>query len=132
MKNRCQKNTWFSTQFFLDFSWFWLPKTTPKSMVFRYFFENVDFVKIVLPSRRNCYFSCFGRPKNDPKSMPKRIRKKQRKKPSQKSMLASILASQNRPRSRKIAPKRDVKRSLFRDAMQTARTLTEVNGPQRL
>ena len=48
MKNRCQKNTCFSTQFFLDFSWFGLPKTTPKSRFFRTFFENVDFVKIVV------------------------------------------------------------------------------------
>ena len=64
-KNRCQKTTCFLTQFFLDFSKFWPPKTKPKSKFFCYFFENVDFMKIVLPSRRNCYFSRFEPPKND-------------------------------------------------------------------
>ena len=79
MKNRCQKNTWFSTLFFLDFSSFWPPKTKPKSSFFRYFFENVDFVKIVLPSKRNCYFSGSELPKNDPKSILERTRTKHRK-----------------------------------------------------
>ena len=99
MTNRCQKNTWFSTPFFLDFSWFWRPKTTPKSRFFRCFFENGDFVKIIVFLKENCYFSGFEPPKNDPKSMPKRTRKKHRKKTSQKSILASVLASQNFPES---------------------------------
>ena len=34
LKNRCQKNTCFSTAVFLDFSPFWPPKTTPKSTFF--------------------------------------------------------------------------------------------------
>ena len=80
MKNRCPKNTSLSTPFFLDFSWFWLPKTTPKSRFFRTFFENVDFVKIVLPPRRRAYFQGSEPLKIHPKSMPKRIRKKHRKK----------------------------------------------------
>ena len=99
MKNRCQKNTWFSTPFFLDFSWFWPPKTTPKSTFFRYFFENVDLVKIIVFPKENCYFSGFEPPKNHEKSMPKRTRKKHRKKTSQKSILASVLASQTLPKS---------------------------------
>ena len=36
-KNRCQQNTCFATPFFLDFSSFWPPKTTPKSKFFRTF-----------------------------------------------------------------------------------------------
>ena len=46
MKNRCQENTWLSTPFFLDFSWFWPPQTSPKSRFFRICFEDVDFLKI--------------------------------------------------------------------------------------
>ena len=53
-KNRCYKITCFSTPFFLDFSWLWRPKTTPKSKFFRYFFENIDFVKIVVFPKENC------------------------------------------------------------------------------
>ena len=79
-KNRNQKTTCFLTQFFLDFSQFWPPKTKPKSRFYRYFFENVDFVKIVLPPRRRAYFQGSEPPKTDPKSMPKRTRKKHRKK----------------------------------------------------
>ena len=97
-KNRCRQNTCFSTPFFLDFSSFWPPKTTPKSTCFRTFFENVNFVEIVLPSRRRAYFQGSEPPKNHPKSMPKSIRKKHRKKASQKSVLASVLASQNFPK----------------------------------
>ena len=46
MKNRCQKNTWFSIQFFLDFARFWPPKTIPKSRFFRYCFAKCDVLKI--------------------------------------------------------------------------------------
>ena len=99
MQIRCEKNTCFSTPFFLDFSSFWPPKTTPKSSFFRFFFENVDFVKILVFPKENCYFSSFGPPKNNPKSIPKRVRKKHRKKTSQKSILASVLPSQNLPKS---------------------------------
>ena len=45
-------------------------KNPAKSRFFGYFFENVDFMKFVLSSRRNCYFSRCEPPKNDKKSMP--------------------------------------------------------------
>ena len=57
------------------------PKTTPNSRIFRCFFDNVDFVKIVVFLKENCYFSGFEPPKIDPKSMQNRTRKKHRKKP---------------------------------------------------
>ena len=101
-------------------------------MFFHYFFENVDLVKIVLPSRRNCYFSGSEPQKNDQKSMPKRARKKDRKNTSQKSILASILGSKTLPKSIKIPPKSDVGRSLCRDAMEIARKSSEINGNHRL
>ena len=133
MKNRCPKNTWFSTPFFLDFSWFWPPKATPKPRFFRYFFENVDFVKIVLPSRRNCYFSGFEPPKNHKKSMPKRTRKKHRKKTSQKSILACVLASQNLPKStqhRKKTKKIASRKKLQKNSLATYRTAPQINANQ--
>ena len=109
-KNRSQKNMCFSTPLFLDFSWFRLPKTMPTSSPFRIFFENVDFIKIMLPPRRNQHFSGFGPPKNDAKSTPKRTRKKHRKKTSRKSILASIVSSQILQKSSKIAKNRSKKR----------------------
>ena len=57
------------------------PKTTPNSMIFPCFFDNVDFVKIVVFLKENCYFSGFEPPKINPKSMQNRTRKKHRKKP---------------------------------------------------
>ena len=57
------------------------PKTIPNSRIFRCFFDNVDFVKIVGFLKENCYFPGFEPPKIDPKSMQNRTRKKHRKKP---------------------------------------------------
>ena len=57
------------------------PKTTPNSRIFRCFFDNVDFVKIVVFLKENCYFSGFEPPKIDPKLMQNRTWKKHRKKP---------------------------------------------------
>ena len=131
LKNPSQKNTCFLTQSFIEFSWFGPPKMESKSMFFHYFFENVDLVKTVLPSRRNCCFSGSEPQKNDQKSMPKRARKKDRKNTSQKSILASILGSKTFPKSIEISPKSDVKRSLFRDAMEIARKSSEGNGGRR-
>ena len=129
-KNRSKKNTCFSTPLFHDFSWFWPPKTKPKSSFFRYFFANADFVKIMVFPRENHYFSWFGLLKYDPKSMPKRARKKHRKKASQKSILATILAPKILPKTSEILPKSDVKRSLFRDAMEMARKSSQGSGAQ--
>merc|ERR1712078_874890 len=132
LKNPSQKNACFLIQSFLEFSRFSPPKMKPKSVFFHYIFENVDVVKIVLPSKRNCCFSGSEPQKNDHKSVPKRARKKDRKNTSQKSILASILDSKTLPKSIKIPPKSDVKRSLFRDAMQTARKSSQGNGSRRL
>ena len=85
--------------YFLNFWWFWPPKTTPKSNFVCTFFENVDFVKIVLSPRRRAYFQGSELFKKHQKSMPKRIRKKHHKKALQISILASVLASQNLPKS---------------------------------
>ena len=63
-KSKLKKHMFFISTFF-EFSPFWPPKTKPKSRFFCYFFENVDFMKIVLLWRRNCYFSRFELPKND-------------------------------------------------------------------
>ena len=80
--------------------------------------------------RENHYFSWFGLLKYDPKSMPKRARKKHRQKASQKSILATILAPKILPKTSEILPKSDVKRSLFRDAMQLANKPCKVSGPR--
>ena len=66
----------FSNTFFIDFSGFWPPEIEQKSSFFRIFFENVNFVKIIVFLKENCYFSGFEPPENDPKSMPKRTQKK--------------------------------------------------------
>ena len=44
--SRVLKNTIFQTRIFMDSGALWPPKDLPKSMLFRIFFENVDFAKI--------------------------------------------------------------------------------------
>ena len=130
-KSKSKKHMFLNTIFsriFLVFA----SENEAKIDVFRYFFENVDLVKIVLPSRRNCYFSGSEPQKNDQKSMPKRARKKHRKNTSQKSILASILGSKTLPKSIEIPPKSDVKRSLFRDAMEITRKSPKTTGSHGL
>ena len=117
----------------MDFSQFWPLKTEPKSRFFRYFFENVDFVKIVLPSRRRAYFQGSEPPKTDQKSMPKRVRKKHRKKTSQKSILASVLASQNLPKStqhRKKSKKIAFQKKLQKNSLAPHRKLPQITASQ--
>ena len=124
LKSPSQKNACFLIQSFLEFSRFSPPKMKPKSRFFHYIFENVDVVKIVLPSKRNCCFSGSEPQKNDHKSVPKRARKKDRKNTSQKS----ILGSKTFPKFIEISPKSIVKRSLFRDAMELVRKSPQVTG----
>ena len=130
MQIRCEKNTCLSTPFFLDFSSFWPPKTTPKSSFFRFFFENVDFVKILVFPKENCYFSSFGPPKNNPKSIPKRVRKKHRKKTSQKSILAPVLASQNRPKSNQHRKKSE--KNAFEKKQKKTTSAIQIASPEGL
>merc|ERR1712159_436064 len=89
LKKSKLKNHMFFNSIFFEFSPFWPPKTKAKSRLFCYFFENVDFMKIVLPSRRNCYFSRFEPLKNDKKSMPTSTSKKNIEKNPQKSIFLS-------------------------------------------
>ena len=49
---------------FIDFQSLWLPKMPPKTSIFPTIFENIDFVKIVLPSRRELNFQGLEPPKN--------------------------------------------------------------------
>ena len=93
-----KKHMVFNIIFFQFFFDFWHPKTIPTSKFFQCFFENADFVKIIVFPVENCYFSSFEPPKIHSKSMPKRTRKKHRKKTSKKLILASILASKILPK----------------------------------
>ena len=70
-------------------------------MFFNAFFENVDFVKIIVFPEENCYFSGFEPPRIHPKSMLKHARKKHRLKPSQKSIFGSFWPPKNLPKSTK-------------------------------
>ena len=76
-------------------------KMEPTSMLFNTFFENVDFVKIIVFPKENCYFSGLGPPKIHPKSMPKRARKKHGQKPPQKSIFRPFWPPKNLPKSTK-------------------------------
>ena len=80
LKKSKLKNHMFFNCIFFEFSPFWPPKTQPKLSFFCYFFENVDFVEIMVFPQENSYFSGLGPPKIHRKSMPTRSRKKHRKK----------------------------------------------------
>ena len=67
----------------------------PKSKILRTIIENADFAKIIVFTRRNCYFSGSEAQKNKQKSMQKRIAKEHQKKRLENRILASILVSQN-------------------------------------
>ena len=129
------KKTCFSTQFVLEFSSIWLPKTSTKSSFFRYVFDNIDFAEISKQIQKTIVFidfSIFEPPKIHSKSIPKMRPKKTLKNTSEKSILASMLASQSLSKSSKIASQSDAERSLFRDAMQIASKSPEVNARRRL
>ena len=91
---------------------FLLLKIEPKSMFFNTFFENVDFVKIIVFLKKNCYFSGLGPPKIHPKSMPKRARKKHGQKPPQKSIFRSSWPPKNLLKSTKNRKKNSSKKRL--------------------
>ena len=122
----------FSNTVFIVFSPFWPPKIEPKSMIFSIILKNVDFVKIMVFLKENCYFLGFEPSKNDQKSMPTSHSKNSSKKTSQNSILGPFWPPQNFRKTTKIAPRSDVKRSLFRDAMQPARKSAEINEGRRL
>ena len=63
-QNSMFQNNMFSNTIFVDFLWLRPPKMRSRSNIFWIFFENIDFVKIVLPSRRNANFSRFKHENN--------------------------------------------------------------------
>ena len=79
LKIDVKKNILLNT-IFIEFSSFWAPKTDPKSMIFRYFFETSILWKSMVFLRKNNDFQGFGPQKIHPKSMSIRIRKSIEKK----------------------------------------------------
>ena len=111
-----------------------LPKRPPNRAFFRSFLKT----SILRKSLRNtgCAHknqgSDFQKTKKiSKKSKPKRSREKHRKKTSQKSISASILAPQTVLKRLEKRPGTAARRSLFRDAMQTARTSLQVGAGRR-
>ena len=80
---------------FTDFGSLWLPKMPSKSNIFPTAFENVDFVKIVLPSRRELNFQGLEPSENEYKSTQKVTSKKTSEIISQNSFWDSILVSKS-------------------------------------
>ena len=74
-KQSLKKVSCFRIRFFIEFYWILPPNTIPKQLFFDTFFENVDFVKIVVSPRRNHYFSGSEPLKITRKSSRKRVRK---------------------------------------------------------
>ena len=81
------------------------------------FFANTISIFLVLSLQKSIKFRCQNACENDIKKKGSKIEFGHRFWP---------------PQTTKIAPKSDAKRSLFRDAVETARNSSEVNGPQRL
>ena len=121
----------FSNTVFHRFFLVLASENVPKSMIFSIILKNVDFVKIMVFLKENWCFSGFELSKNDQRSMPTPF-EKQLEKNLPKFDFGIIWASPKFPKNTKIAPRSDVKRSLFRDAMELTRKSSEVNGGRRL
>ena len=119
----------FQARFFIVFFPFWPPKMEPKSMIFSIILKNVDFVKIMVFLKENCYFTGFEPTKNDQKSMPTSHSKSSSEQTPRNSILGPFWPPRNFQKNTKIAPQSDVKRSLFRDAMEITPASSKVNGP---
>ena len=91
---------------FIDFGSLWLPKMPPKTNIFPTDFENVDFVKIVLPSRRELNFQGLEPPKNKQKSTQKVTSKKTSEIITHNEFWDSILVSKNSSNSSKFSKNR--------------------------
>ena len=87
---------------------------------FEYFYRKHRFCKIIAFPRENHYFSWLGASKN----LPKLDAQTQWKKNSKTEFGKPF----GLPKSLKTNPKSDVKRSLFRDAMEIKRTSPEITG----
>ena len=74
LKIDVEKKTCFWERFCIEFLALLLLKMEPKSMFFNTFFENVDFVKIIVFPKGICYFSGLGLTKIHPK-LEKRMAK---------------------------------------------------------
>ena len=115
-------------RFLIEFSSLFPLKMEPTSHIFRTFVENVNFVKIVLPSRRELDFQGFGPPKIKKKRCKNDIKKNIEKNCSEIEFLLLCWPLE----SFEIAAKSDAEPSLFRDAMEIASKSSQVNGSHRL
>ena len=93
IKIRYWKTAHVWRRFSLEFSSFGPPKIDPTSSIFRIFIENVDFAKIIVFPKENCYFSNPEPQKMKQKSMPECDQNKYRKQVRTIWILASILGS---------------------------------------
>ena len=83
----------FEDDFQSNFHHLGLQKSTQNQAFFRILIENVDFAKIIVFPRENCYVSNPEPQKMKQKSMPECDQKTYRKKARKNWILASILAS---------------------------------------
>ena len=104
---------YFQTRFFIAFFSLWPPKMKPKSMIFSIILKNVDFVKIMVFLKENCYFSGFEPTKNDQKSMPTSHSKNSSKKTSRNSILGPFWPPQNLRKTLKSLPEAMLNEACF-------------------
>ena len=121
------KNNTFFNHFLLELSSLWLPKIERKFVVFWIFIEKADFVKIIVFLRKMAIFlvSSFQ------KSTKFRCQNAFENDIEKKGYKIDFGHRFGFPKTIKMAPKSDVKRSLFRDAMEIARKSSQVNGAHR-
>ena len=120
------KNNALLNRFLLEFSSLWLPKMEAKFNVFRIFIENL--LKPLIFQWKIAIFLVLNL-QNWGKFRCKFWFENYIGKNRSQSEFGHRFWP---PKTTKIAPKSDVKRSLFRDAMETARKSSQGNGPRRL
>ena len=127
-KNRCKKISMFLPRFSIEFSLVWPPKWDPKSN----FFLPLSNTPILQKSLFSLSKIAIFLVRSLQKSIKIRYENAFRNNIENRGLKIDFWGPVGLPKSSKIGPRSDVKRSLFRDAMEITRKSSEVNGTRRL
>ena len=123
-KNRCKKIIFFGNDFRSNFLWFGLPNGTPNPICFLPLSNMPILQKSLFSLSKIAIFAVRSLQKSIKIRYENAFRNNIEKKGSEIDFWGPV----GPPKSSKIGPKSDVKRSLFRDAMEITPGSAEING----